>query len=248
MVDLPDLLLEFDRNKYDQYFCPNTFGQPSRLLKNVRKTRLAWCDIDEADPSAFRPKPSLLWRTSPNRTQAIWVLDNSYAASRAAQYSKALTYRYGGDKGGWNANKLLRLPGSVNHKVGYDKPKVKLLSVNLRPLKVRPKTLRPSATKGVAHTTEINPFRYNPQVVLEKFGSNLDPVARMLARHKTIQMQDRSKQIYFMIAGLYAAGASLDEIACVVWNSAYFQEKYPNNQRALRSEVTRVISKLEAKT
>ena len=243
---LPNLLLDFDRDKYDQYFCPNTFSRPSRQAEHVRKTRLAWCDIDEADPSAFNPKPSLLWRTSPGRTQAIWFWDKSYSAFQAAQYSKSLTYQFGGDKGGWNANKLLRLPGSVNHKTGYDKPKVTLLSANFKPLKTHPKATGTGAAIRSVALTEVDPFRSDADAVLRKLGSKLDRVARLLARHKTVRMQDRSKQIYFMIAGLHKAGASPDEIACVVWNSAYFQSKYPDDQRALQLEVGRVIAKLES--
>ena len=31
-----------------------------------------WCDVDEADPFAFNPEPSIVWQTSPGRTQALW--------------------------------------------------------------------------------------------------------------------------------------------------------------------------------
>jgi hypothetical protein len=138
MHDLAVLLIEFSRDEYDQYFCPNTFSQPKRRAEFVCNTSLGWCDIDEADPALFLPQPSLLWRTSRGRTQGIWFWNKTYSSIKATHYSKVLAYRFGGDKGGWSANKLLRLPGSINHKPIYDKPTVRLLSADFTPISTRP--------------------------------------------------------------------------------------------------------------
>ncbi len=47
-----------------------------------------------------------------------------------------------------------------------------------------------------------------------------------------------------MVAGLHEAGATLDEIASVIWSSPYFREKYGDNQNALETEISRIIAKL----
>ncbi len=245
VADLEETLLDFHHSNYDQYFCPNVFRDRHRKLISAGSTYLAWCDVDEADPLAFEPTPSILWQTSPHRTQAIWIWNKSYPASRAALYSKALAYQFGGDTGGWSANKLLRLPGSVNHKRGYNAPKIKLLSLNLMPIAVRPRMLAEANPAGEAYSRSIDPFRHEPHRVLRALGSKVDPAVRMLARHKTVRMKDRSKRIFFMIAGLRAAGASPDEIASVVWSSAYFQSKYGSSRSSLEAEIIRVLSKVE---
>ncbi|MEA5470179.1 DNA-primase RepB domain-containing protein, partial [Spirulina sp. 06S082] len=115
-IKINRLLRRYDRHRYDQYFSPNVYARPSRKLTGVHMTSLGWCDVDEADPFAFDPKPSLVWETSPGRTQALWFWDRLHTPAMASAFSKALTYRHGGDKGGSAANKLLRLPGSFNHK------------------------------------------------------------------------------------------------------------------------------------
>lgn len=68
-------LSHYNRWDWDQYFCPNTFFEPNRRKQFARDTRLAWCDVDEADPFGFRPPPSVVWETSPWRYQALWVWD-----------------------------------------------------------------------------------------------------------------------------------------------------------------------------
>ncbi len=47
-----------------------------------------------------------------------------------------------------------------------------------------------------------------------------------------------------MIAGLHRAGATMDEIASVIWASPYFRDKYGEDPNALESEVSRIIAKL----
>lgn len=49
-----------------------------------------------------------------------------------------------------------------------------------------------------------------------------------------------------MVAGLHEAGATLDEIASVVWGSPYFRDKYGEDRNALETEVSRIIAKVEA--
>lgn len=68
-----DILRSYSRHEWDQYFSPNTYTQKNRKLSSVfHDCWFGWCDVDEADPFAFNPKPSIVWQTSPGRTQALW--------------------------------------------------------------------------------------------------------------------------------------------------------------------------------
>lgn len=207
-----------------------------------------WCDVDKADPFAFKPKPSVVWETSPGRTQALWFWDRPHTPAEAADLSKALTYRYGGDKGGSAPNKLLRLPGSFNHKPEYDKPFIPLLKFNARPTKARPKLLDNQHSVSVAEiqALDMNPRAHDRLAVLRKYRSKLDTSTRHLIRHNRVKAPDRSSRIFAIVAGLFQAGATLDEIASVIWASPYFREKYGENPTALEVEISRIIAKVEA--
>lgn len=212
----------------------------------MRSTRLGWCDVDEADPFAFEPPPSVVWQTSPGRTQALWIWDAYHSPKRAATYSKALTYRHGGDKGGSAPNKLLRLPGSYNHKPGYDRPFIPLLWFDPQPIKERPDVL---AESQASPASEFNPATMNPDAhdrrsVLKKYRLKLDVSTRHLIAHDQATAPDRSRRIFAMVAGLHQAGATMDEIASVDWGSPYFREKYGEDLEALERELSRIMAKL----
>ena len=165
----------------------------------------------------------------------------------ASAYSKALAYRHDGDKGGSAANKLLRIPGSYNHKPGYGKPFIPLLKFDLAGLKERPKLLsgQRSRNRTKLESEELNPDAHLKLDVWRKYRRKLNASTSSLIRHNTARAHDRSNRIFAMVAGLHEAGATLDEIASVVWASPYFRDKYGDSLHALEAEVLRIIAKVE---
>lgn len=242
------LLTRYDRHAWDQYFSPNIYSRPSRKLTCVQFTRLGWCDVDEADPFAFDPAPSIVWQTSPGRTQALWFWDRPYKPVKASAYSKALTYRHGGDKGGSAANKLLRLPGSFNHKPGYGMPFIPVLHFDPKPISERPRLLadQVGSYSVEPQAIDMNPHAHDRLAILKKYRSKLDASARSVIRHDRVLAPDRSKWIFVMVAGLHEAGATLDEIASVIWASPYFRDKYGDDRHALETEVSRILARVGA--
>lgn len=240
------LLNKFGRKESDQFFCPNTFNAKCSKKIHVQNTRLAWCDVDDADPKAFKPHPSIIWQTSPGHYQSIWLWDGELAPHEAEGYSKALTYRHDGDKNGWAINKLLRLPGSINHKPEYSTPFIPILHFNMTPIRKRPKPLSGQTTNSIPEFVALtmNPFKHDRLKVLKKYRRGLRRWTQYLIRHKSVGARDRSECIFAMVADLHKAGADTDEIACVVWGSPYFQDKYGEDINALETEISRIISKL----
>jgi hypothetical protein len=108
----------FIRTHQDEhlFFCPHPFAPRSpicRKKENAVSCRGLWADLDAVDPRKLGAlKPTIAIETSPKRFAGLWLTD------RVAEVSlnKRLTYHLGADKGGWCATKLLRLPGSRNHK------------------------------------------------------------------------------------------------------------------------------------
>lgn len=242
------ILLRYDRHRFDQYYSPNIYSRPSRKADKVVMTLLGWCDVDRADPFAFEPKPSAVWQTSPGNTQALWFWDRLHPPSEAQAFSKALAYRHGGDKGGNAPNKLLRLPGSFNHKPEYDTPFIPLVHFDPKPITTRPRLLtgKDSVAVGDIEPLDMNPHAHHRLDVLRKYRSKLDTSTRHLIRHDEVLASDRSARRFAIVAGLYEAGATLDEIASVLWISPYFREKYGEDLSALETEISRIIARAEA--
>ncbi len=246
LVKSNGLLAQFNRWDWDQYFCVNLFSKPQRLKKFARDTRYALCDVDKSNPFAFKPHPSIIWETSPGRTQALWVWNEKLTPLQAEEHSRALTYRHGGDTNGWPVNKLLRIPGSINHKEEYDQPFVQLLHYNEHPIKTRPK---PFNIKGRSYGSQTLALDFDHKAhkrldVVKKYRAKLDPKARSLMRDKKAYEKNRSDQIFHMVVGLHEVDATTDEIASVIWDSPYFQDKYPDDLGALDAELSRIMSRI----
>lgn len=242
------ILLRYDRHSFDQYFSPNVYARPSRKVGGVLMTRLGWCDVDKADPFAFDPKPSIVWKTSPGNTQALWFWDRLHPPSEAQAFSKALAYRHGGDKGGNAPNKLLRLPGSFNHKPEYDTPSIPLVHFDPKPITTRPRLLtgKDGVAVGDIEPLDMNPNAHDRLAVLKKCRSKLNTSTRHLIRHNDVLASNRSDRIFAMVAGLHEAGATLDEIASVIWTSPYFRDKHGADPVALETEISRIIARVGA--
>lgn len=245
-VGLNRFLNAHSRWDFNLYFCPNPFSVDQRKTDFALPTRLAWCDIDDSDPSAYEPKPNHLWETSPGRFQGLWLWDKRHNVEEAERFSRSLADRHGGDNG-WTITKMLRVPGSINHKPKYDEPFVKLASRNWNCVSERPEPT-PDNGRTYQHAYQslvMDHLAFAPLEVLKNHWAKLNASTRSLIRHKQVQADNRSNRIFALIAGLYEANATLDEIASVVWNSPYFRDKYGDDLSALETEVSRIIAKKE---
>lgn len=243
IVALNKFLRVHRRWDFNLYFCPNPFSTKRRKRKYALSSRLGWCDMDESDPNAYQPEANHVWETSPGRYQALWLWDKRHTVVEAEDFSRALAKRHGGDTG-WSITKMLRIPGSVNHKPKYDEPVVRLVSRNWRKVEERPE---PFADGGRSHRNLVLDFDHTAftwDEVLKKYRRVLDPKARSLIRDRRVYEADRSEQIFHMVVGLYEVSASIDEIASVIWGSPYFQDKYHGNVVALHAELARILSKI----
>lgn len=244
-ADLNRFLRKYSRWDHNLYFGGNPFSRDSRLKKYALPTSLGWCDMDASNPDAYRPQPNLLWETSPNRFQALWLWDTRHDVEEAERFSRSLADRHGGDSG-WTITKMLRIPGSINHKPHYDEPFVRMVTQSWAKASERPE---PTPDNGRTHDVaaqalDMNPHAHERLDVLRKHRSKLSASARTVIRHDRVLAPDRSKWIFMMVSELHGAGATLDEIASVVWGSPYFRDKYGNNLNALERQVSNIIAKI----
>lgn len=244
-ADLYRFLRKYSRWDYNLYFGVNPFSQDRRLKEYALPTSLGWCDMDASDPDAYRPQPNLLWETSPDRFQALWLWDRKHDVEEAERFSRSLADGYGGDSG-WTVTKMLRIPGSINHKPHYDEPFVRLISQSWDRVRERPS---PTQDKGRSHgaaaqNLDMNPYAHDRLDILRKYRSKLSASARTVIRHNRVMALDRSKWIFVMVTELYEAGATIDEIASVVWGSPYFRDKYGNNPKVLERQVSNITNKI----
>lgn len=107
---------------HDVYFCPHLFSRRQRTKENVSVTPNAWADLDLCPPNEMLVEPTLVVRSSPGRTQALWRLTDATPAE-AEDVSKRIAYFHadkGADRSGWDLTQLLRVPYTHNFKYADD--------------------------------------------------------------------------------------------------------------------------------
>lgn len=110
----------------DLYFAPNMFAGKRRAQELALPERVLYADLDPVDPNTLSEQPTIAWESSPNRYQAVWLMENDQSgASMGGGVNHRLTAAIGADPSGWDTTQLLRVPGRKNFKFEYasgDKP------------------------------------------------------------------------------------------------------------------------------
>lgn len=106
----------------DLFWTPVLYDGEARVKELVAENHCLYADLDEVDPRSLADdlRPTVAWRTSPGRYQALWILEGDIvgAADEGAENHR-LTYLVGADRGGWDSTQVLRIPGWRNHKAEY---------------------------------------------------------------------------------------------------------------------------------
>ena len=104
---------------------PLRFGSRKRTKESIDAVRHLYIDIDsdgDARLGAIRssdvvPNPSAILSTSPGKYQVLWRVGN-FRFAEQERILKLLAIMFGGDPACTDCNRVLRLPGFLNHK--YD--------------------------------------------------------------------------------------------------------------------------------
>lgn len=113
----------------DVYLSPIVYGDKKNDKGNISRTpenaigcQTVYSDSDTCRPEHFRMKPSVHVVTSSERFHDYWLLTEPVEVKRAADVAHRIATAHadqGADPSGWSANKVLRLPGTVNTGHGF---------------------------------------------------------------------------------------------------------------------------------
>ncbi len=243
------VLSTYPAERFDIYFCANAFSEPRRQGIHALPSRYAWCDIDGANPEGYTPNPNILWETSPGHHQGLWIWRKAVRPEVAAQCSKLLVYEYGGDRNGWSITKMLRVPGSLNHKPEYSRPTVALKAYDARP-KRRPKfapCAKPIQQVGAFQGLFGTVNDANATEVMARYRRQMSCFARNLMEADRVIFPDRSHAIYVVVSSLVEAQATDVEIASVLLVNPHFLQKHGANAAIAEREILSIRAKFGAR-
>lgn len=208
----------------------NDKGKIARTPENALTSQTVYMDSDLAGPEVFRLKPSIHVSTSNGRGHDYWLLAEAVPALEAAEAAHRITTAHkddGCDPSGWSANKVLRVPGTVN--TGHGFPESVLVEYTGEIYSIddvlgayddidvyeRPIMGRVSDTVEVVQPEDLPPYI----TALEKLPQKVLDLA--VAEVKSGDQGYRSQARYKLLCDLFRLGDTLtyDEVLTIAWNA-----------------------------
>lgn len=116
-----DKMAEFAESKRtgSVWYSPNLYSRDERSKDASLVTSVAAADADTCDPNNFRVQPTITIQTSDNHWHVYWALDKPTDTHETAKLNRRIAQSHkheGCDTAFVNAAKLMRVPGTSNHK------------------------------------------------------------------------------------------------------------------------------------
>ena len=220
----------------DVYWCPTLFTLPTDRKKDKAiPPRFLWADLDKVNPDTLSIKPTVAWKSSDHKYQALWLIDETLPTEEFEELNKSLTYHTKADRGGWAVNKVLRVPGTTNYK--YDPPQEGCV------LWVDKTSYKTSDLKALVAVSKEPSDIKTPLKVLEKYDV-ADEVLDLL-NYKDVTGLDRSKTLYYLEHSMLEAGVPSKIVFEILWTSPWNKFK---DRKDGRSYLLTEILEAEART
>lgn len=109
-------LCRLNEQGYGIFLTVNETNGKGVKTEHVIGIRALWADWDEGRPAAVPVGPSIVIRSSANRYQAYWLLDDEMGKPQFNQCMERIVVSYGGDKNCKDLARVLRVPGFFHTK------------------------------------------------------------------------------------------------------------------------------------
>lgn len=216
------------------WFSVHLFQSPEFRRKVLASpVQALWIDYDSANPELIKPRPSICWRTSDGKHQAVWLLSEPTEPYRAEAVNKGLTYLNKGDKGGWHLGKVLRFPESLNYK--YSPPQVGQILWDEDTVfdLVDLEALTKEVPQPVNELTPTKMPECLPALsdVFKKHGSSISTRAWELLNHTPAKDEDWSEKLWQLERLLLETGIPVEDVFVIICDSPW--NKYARDGRPI---------------
>jgi KaiC/GvpD/RAD55 family RecA-like ATPase len=250
---------ELDTAGLDVYLSVGLYGRDSSGVVDAKADYVigspcVWLDADNCKPENFLVPPKVVLQSSPNRYQVFWPLEQMVSPQQAESVVKSLSYQYrgkGSDVNGWRCNKLMRLPGTHNHKAIRVQEDGTYPEVEL--LKMEPEPVTLSVFGRVFEMEELGEEESVPYDGPVHEYVDIPPLHPLpggylwypmfVRRWNSRTVGDRSHHISLLCSDLYRHGLDDSEILRMLSEHPVCIDKYVTINR-IKADVMRFLDKL----
>lgn len=196
------------------YFCPQLLRERRRDKGCIEVTPNVWADLDSCPPDSMLVQPSIVMETSPERFQALWLLESPVEPYIAEELSRRIAYKHadeGADRSGWDLTQLLRVPFTNNYKYA-DVPEVTIIHATRSLYRQSDFSVYPKSAEFVDTDAPIPDLATlpNPEDILQARRVGLNPLIwRYFIEEPTA---DWSKVLWNLEMMLFESGFSVEEV------------------------------------
>src|SRR5690606_28095382 len=228
----------------DLYWCPNIFQGPHRRRELVSQGKFLYADLDAVNPEeiAEHLRPTVAWKSSEHRYQALWELEEPLMANQLEEINRRLTYTLQADKSGWDLTQVLRIPGTMNYK--YQPPERGVLLWDDGPV-YKLDDLLPYLTEEEANLISESQRLTTFIHLLKKYKDKIPPKIYQLLQYPPKEVNKkvgkRSDILWRIEHELIKAQIPLDDIVELIRLSAW--NKYrgrKDEQKRIHVEVSKI--------
>ena len=235
----------------------NDKGNIARTPENALTASTIYMDSDLCTPDKFRLKPSIHVVTSRGRGHDYWMLSEPVEARRAAEIAHKITTAHkddGCDPSGWSANKVLRMPNTVNTSHGFPESVVAEYSgilYNIMDIEGAYEDVETIERNVMGRETGVSidtPVSLPPyEEALSKLPQNVLDLA--LAEPKVGPEGNRSEARYRLLCELFRLGEILshDEALTIAWHapaSRKWSVEDPRGMNGLLAEAEKALAEV----
>lgn len=154
---------------YDVYIAPALFKSADAHKENVLGANVYWVEFDGTVPTdlAGVPEPTVRVKSSVDGHEHWYWRSREFIGECVLleRANRSLAYAFGADSSGWDANQVLRAPGTFNHK---RLSKVEVLSVS----------------ETIVNHSTFDELSHPPRLEPAPVPDNIPPVEDVIAKYK----------------------------------------------------------------
>lgn len=245
-----DDMVEYIDSLHDKDVCVTTvaYEKDRRIPEHVTKTSAIWMDSDLCNGDNYLVPPTWTVTTSQGRWQHFWQLSEPVDALRASELVHRMSIAHDkdrADQSSWPANKIMRVPGTMNTSHGF-------------PTRVK------ATTSGALYSIVEIEKRYEnivipdrslvrdiPDLHLDELPDYGNVLAKLnddlieIVTSEPKESQDRSRLRYRMLCDLFRFGLSFEEVLSVAWHapaSRKWSEEDPRGLSGLAMEAAKAAN------
>ena len=228
------------------YWCPVVFSKARRKKEYALGSTVLYADLDEVDPRELQEdiQPTVAWKSSENRYQALWRLDKLAGPLELESLNKRLAYFTGADKSGWDLTQVLRIPGTINYQYGSGVQGQLLWENN--ELAFETESFEEVLPVINEVSTKISSEQETTFELIAKYKNQIPQEIRSLLQYPPEQVTPgkRSEVLFKIESALVEAKIPIEDIYAMVQGSSWnkFRTR-PDERERLMSEIRLAYSK-----